>query len=117
MKILEMQKETQEDKKLSHEVENYILENYGDPDLNISILGQEFHMTPAYLSAIYKKQTGKSLLDFINQIRVEKAEALLIEGRSVVETAQIAGFRDSGTFIRVFKKKRGVTPGQLKRNL
>lgn len=117
VKILEMQKETQEDKKLSHEVENYILENYGDPDLNISILGQEFHMTPAYLSAIYKKQTGKSLLDFINQIRVEKAEALLIEGRSVVETAQIAGFRDSGAFIRVFKKKRGVTPGQLKRNL
>lgn len=116
-KILEKQKENQDDKKLSREIEEYILINYNNPDLNISILGQEFHMTPAYLSAIYKKQTGGSLLDYINHIRIEKAEEYLAEGRSVVEIAQNVGFRDSGAFIRVFKKKRGVTPGQLKQNV
>lgn len=116
-KMAEMQKATEEDRKLGRKIEEYIQENYNDPDLNISILGLQFHMTPAYLSAIYKKQAGRSLLDYINQVRIERAEALLMEGRSVVDTAQLVGFRDSGAFIRVFKKKKGVTPGQLKRNI
>lgn len=115
-KILDMQTEKQEDRKLSREIEAYIQENYGNQDLNISILGQEFHITPAYLSVIYKKQTGRSLLDYINQVRIEQAEVLLAEGRSVVDTAGLVGFRDSGAFIRVFKKKRGMTPGQLKKS-
>lgn len=71
-------------------------------------------MTPAYLSSIYKKGTGESLLKFINQTRIDEAERLLSEGVSVVEVAERAGFRDSSTFIRIFKKYTGVTPGQLK---
>ena len=86
-----------------------------DPDLNISITSQHFDMTPAYLSSIYKKQTGGSLLDYINTMRIEHAKELLEEGKSVVEAAELTGFRDSGTFIRAFKKKYGITPGQLKK--
>lgn len=114
-KIGSIQKDTDEDRKMSRKIEAYIQENYGDPDLNISILGQQFHMTPAYLSGIYKKQTGNGLLDYINQVRIEHAEELLRQGASVVEVAQKVGYRDSGAFIRVFKKKKGMTPGQLKK--
>lgn len=71
-------------------------------------------MTPAYLSSIYKKCTGDSLLKFINQTRIDEAERLLAEGISVVEAAERVGFRDSSTFIRTFKKFTGATPGQLK---
>lgn len=93
----------------------YIESEYHDPDLNISQTGFHFDMTPAYLSAMFKKQTGKSLLKYINTVRVEAAKELLAQGTSVVETAEKVGFRDSRTFIRVFKEYTGVTPGQMKK--
>lgn len=100
--------------RLCGEVWNYIQENYSDPDLNISMLGQHFHMTPAYLSSIFKKQTGESLLKVIVQTRVHAAEKMLSMGVSVAEAGERVGFRDSSTFIRTFKKYTGVTPGQIK---
>lgn len=114
-KIQQIQKETAQDQALSKKIQEYIQENYQDADLNISITGQHFDLTPAYLSSIYKKQTGGSLLDYINTVRITHAEQFLEQGYSVVEVAQMSGFRDSGAFIRTFKKKKGITPGQLKR--
>lgn len=93
----------------------YVKENFTDPDLNISIASQHFRMTPSYLSSLYKKQTGKSLLEFINTVRIDFAERLLKEGCSVADAAEQSGFRDSAGFIRAFKKKKGITPGQLKK--
>lgn len=99
---------------LSARVMEYIQDNYQDPDLNISQTGLHFHMTPAYLSMLFKKQTGDSLLKYISQVRVDAAKKLLEEGKSVTEVADMVGFRDCSTFIRVFKKATGVTPGQIK---
>lgn len=116
-KIHEAQKDSSQDKGLSKKVQQYIQENFRDADLNVSLTGQHFHMTPSYLSSIYKKQTGDSLLEYLNQVRLDEAERLLAQGMSVAEVAEKAGFRDSTYLIRVFKKKRGVTPGQIKQNL
>ncbi len=114
-KVTALQKEKSQDRTLSKKVQKYIQEHYSDPDLNISITSDRFDLTPAYLSSIYKKQTGESLLEYINHVRLARAEELLEQGCSVVEVAAMSGFRDSSTFIRVFKKKKGMTPGQLKK--
>ena len=113
-KIRSARQATADNFNLSKEVEAYIDEHFSDPDLNISITSQHFDRSPAYLSGIYKKQTGRSLLDYINRKRISFAEELLKEGVSVVEAAERSGFRDSGGFIRTFKRYRGITPGQLK---
>lgn len=112
--IAGIRQSTAENYNLSREVEAYIDEHYTDPDLNISIASQQFDRTPAYLSSIYKKQTGRSLLEYINVKRIDHAEELLKAGASVVEAASQSGFRDSGGFIRIFKRYRGITPGQMK---
>lgn len=111
------QKENEDDTMFSQKVKSYILENYQDPDLNISQTGLAFQITPAYLSSLFKSQTGESLLDYINHTRVSKAKILLQEGHSIVEIAQMVGYRNSSSFIRVFKKIEGVTPGQLKKTM
>lgn len=99
---------------LCDRVEQYIRENYADPDLNISQVGQHFDMTPTYLSAQFKKETGVALLAYISNVRVEAAKQLLTKGLSVAKIAEQTGYRDSGSLIRVFKKVTGMTPGQYK---
>ena len=113
--IRQIRMQASSDHIFSQKVEMYVKENFTDPDLNISIASQHFRMTPSYLSSLYKKQTGKSLLEFINTVRIDFAERLLKEGCSVADAAEQSGFRDSAGFIRAFKKKKGITPGQLKK--
>ena len=100
---------------LLEEILAYITDNFTNPDLNISQIAFEFKMTPTYLSAVFKKQTGKSILDVIKQMRLEYAKELIAQDLSVAEVAEKAGFRESSTFIRAFKTSTGVTPGQMKK--
>lgn len=97
------------------DVLDFIRANFKDPDLNISQIAMEFHMTPTYVSAVFKKQTGKSILDVIRQMRIEYAKELLESDMSVEDVAFAAGFRESSTFIRAFKNYHGITPGQMKK--
>lgn len=101
--------------KLCQNVYQFISEQFTDPDINLSQTALHFHMTPAYLSAIFRKQTGESIVDVIRQMRVKYAKTLLEEGLSVQEVSQQVGFRECATFIRIFKESTGVTPGQMKK--
>ncbi|MGB8454262.1 MAG: AraC family transcriptional regulator [Anaerocolumna sp.] len=115
--ILLKQSANESNKQLSRKIREYIEDNYQNPDLNISLTGLHFDITPAYISTLFKKQTGDSLLEYINAVRVKEAQNLLEQGISVVETAERVGFRNSGAFIRVFKKQTGITPGQMRKTL
>lgn len=105
------------DKALCDKVLEYIRENYSDPSMNISQTAFHFHLSPASLSTLYKNETGKSLLSTINEIRIEKAIELLKHGVSVAETAVQVGVPESSSFIRLFKKMVGTTPGKMKDSL
>ena len=108
------QKAKRDNRQFSVQVMDYVKENYQNPDLNISIAALHFGITPSYLSALFKEQTGQSLLDYINRMRIERVKELLIENYSLVEICEQTGFRSSGAMIRVFKKITGITPGQMK---
>ena len=97
------------------QVMKYVQQNFQDPDLNISITALHFDITPSYMSTLFKEQTGLSLLEYINNTRVERAKELLEEGKTLSEICTLTGFRSSGALIRVFKKTTGVTPGQMKK--
>jgi AraC-like DNA-binding protein len=102
------------DHRLSEKIKNYVDENFTDPNINVSITSYHFNMTSYYLATIFKQETGKNLLEYINTLRVEEGKNLLKEGCEVSEAAVKCGFRNAGAFIRVFKKFTGVTPGQYK---
>lgn len=111
------QAESNADKELCRKVRDYVYDNYESYELNISQTAQHFRISPSNLSAIYKRETGKSLLKEINDIRIEKAIEFLRAGYSVVETAEKVGISESSSFIRLFKKHVGITPGQMKTHL
>lgn len=105
------------DRLLCDKVLEYVRENYGDSALNISQTAFHFHMSPANLSATYKNEMGKSLLTVINEVRIEKAIEFLKQGCTVAETAERVGIPESSSFIRLFKKQVGTTPGKIKDSL
>ncbi|MDD7739345.1 MAG: helix-turn-helix transcriptional regulator [Fusicatenibacter sp.] len=100
--------------RLSQEILEYVSHNFRDPELNVSGIGQHFEMSANYLSTVFHKETGKKLVETIARMRVDEASRLLKKGENVNKAGEEAGFRDTTTFIRTFKKYMGKTPGQLK---
>jgi AraC-like DNA-binding protein len=113
-KISEERMNSDKDNDLSRMIDQYIEKEYANPDLNVSMIGDKFDLTPSYLSSLYKRKTGRSILDQINTVRIRQATELLNENCSVLDAAMKTGYRDSGSFIRVFKKKMGITPGSVR---
>ncbi|MBD0381396.1 AraC family transcriptional regulator [Paenibacillus sedimenti] len=101
--------------KLVEEVTAYIENNYNNPNLNVTMIGNHFDRKATYLSKLFKDYAGEGLLDTINKVRIEKSKQLMMQrDQSVGDAASCVGFNDINAFIRVFKKMEGITPGRYK---
>lgn len=94
-------------------ITDYVATHYRDCSMGISGMADDFGMNPIYLSHCFKEQTGESLLDYIARFRIGKSEELIRSGCNVREVAERVGYGSSNTFIRVFKKYEGTTPGRF----
>lgn len=75
------------------------------------------HISPTYLSRVFKRETGSSMVDFLNRIRIEKSKELLMNDKiRLIEVALQCGFESQSYFNRMFKQLSGMTPQQY-RNL
>ncbi len=84
-------------------------------DLTLGKLAKLQNVSPAYLSALFKKETGRTLTDYVNQKRVDFAKTLLLSTDLQIQTiAQHCGILDIHYFSRVFKKYTGVTPKEYR---
>ena len=91
----------------------YIENNYFDTELNLNSVSSYFSLSPSYLSKKFKDKYGKSVNDYIYEVRIGHAKKLLSDAHlKVSEVAQMTGFLDSSAFIRVFKKYVGTTPSR-----
>lgn len=80
-------------------------------DLRLQTLAKLQGLSPGYLSALFHKETGTTLVDFINRRRVDLAKHLLVTTKLQVQTiAQHCGIMDVHYFSKVFKKYTGKTP-------
>lgn len=96
-------------------VTRYVEDNYGDPNLNVNAIGERFDLKGSYLSKLFKNQTGEGLLDCIHKFRIGQAKELIrTKNESISEISRMVGYNDAATFIRVFKKYEGITPGKFK---
>lgn len=96
---------------------DYISNNY-NMDVSLSVVAEKFGLSNYQLSKLFKKATGENFIDYLSRIRIEKSKTLMLESeRSIYEIAESVGYTNVQTFIRVFKKLEGTTPGQFKEDI
>lgn len=100
---------------LMQQVKTYIDENYMY-ELSLDSVGDILNISPAYLSSQFKKYLHIGFLDYLTEVRIQAACALLADPlRSTAEVAGMVGYEDANYFARAFKKRTGQTPTQYRR--
>jgi YesN/AraC family two-component response regulator len=91
---------------------NYIQKNIYTPELlRTDVLSKHFSISESYLGKYFKKHTGDTLQEYINNHRVRLIEARLkFSDRRINEIAGEFGFTDESHFNKFFRKHRGVSP-------
>ena len=114
-------RQVREDREESGTVENlkkvlqYIGEHYGSP-IRLSELAELVNMNEQYFCRYFKKNIGKTITEYINMIRVEKAATALAETEDkIIDIASACGFDNIGYFIRRFKKEKDMTPSEYRK--
>ncbi len=109
-------RQTSEDgnESLADKVRLYVEEHFADPALNITYLSDIFHRNPQTISRVFRARMGKGLLDYINEVRVEKAREIIRQTDASLETvASQVGFSSVRTFRRAFVKQFGILPSSI----
>ncbi|RJX39015.1 helix-turn-helix domain-containing protein [Paenibacillus pinisoli] len=92
----------------------YLQENYADR-VTLDELAELLDCSVSYLSRKFKQTVGKSPIDYMIALRIDKAKELLLNTDATLqEIAESVGFSDDSYFNRMFKKHVGLSLGQFK---
>lgn len=86
-----------------------------DPALSLHKLARHVAISPSYISQTLNETIGKSFFDYVNQMRVEYAKPLIIEGKETILAISLrAGFNARSSFYKAFKLETGHTPSAFR---
>ncbi len=93
---------------------DYIRKNYMFK-ISLNDISEHVNLSVSYLSKIFKEETGKSISEYINIVKVENSKLLLLDNDiPLIEVSYLAGFDDQSYFTKVFKRNTGTTPGRFR---
>lgn len=99
-----------------HTVQNYVRQHYAE-DLSLEFLAGMVYLSPAYLSRLFKRETGETLSAYVQNVRIEQAKTLLrTTSLKTYEVAERVGIPDPVYFSRIFKKVTGIKPRDFRRD-
>jgi len=94
---------------------HYIHLNLGQ-NLTVNRLAEEFDVSAGYISKQFKSETGSTIINYIMDLRAEKAAELLIStNHTVQDISAYIGYIDNNYFVKVFKSRHGMTPTEYRK--
>lgn len=101
---------------LTKKIRDYVNGNYDNKNLSVAMIAENMNISASYLTRYFKKQTGLTVIELIQQTRILRAKELIENQNDLIisEVADKTGFYNSIALIRVFKKLEGITPGRYK---
>lgn len=112
--------ETQADSKtvLAHKAETYIRNNYSDSELSLNDVAEKLHVSPVYLSILFKKIKQVTFSDFLSEIRMEAARELVEHtGLKTYEIGERVGYVNANYFSCLFKRRYHVSVSEHRKNI
>ncbi len=93
----------------------YIETHYSAP-ITLENLAREAGMNPKYFCRFFRSITHQTPMGYVNMYRIERASQMLLETRlPLITIGMECGFNDSSNFIKVFRKYKGMTPNQYRK--
>lgn len=94
-----------------------LLYQHHKEERSVSFYAQKMHLTSKYLTTIVRKQTGKSILVWINEAVIAQAKSLLkTTNLSIMEITDVLNFSEPSLFCRFFKRHTDMTPSEYRGN-
>lgn len=91
-------------------------QNYANSDISLRSLADRYRMSPAYLSRLFLERRKVRYSDFLFDVRMQNARATLVrEDVRIKDLCAMVGYRNPNVFIKAFRKRFGVSPGEFKR--
>ncbi|WP_310821128.1 AraC family transcriptional regulator [Stratiformator vulcanicus] len=95
---------------------HYISQHFRNPNLSHEELASHACMNPSAFSRFFKQSTGKTLTEYLNELRIGLACRLLMDSdMSILDVSLEAGFANVSYFNRRFRESRGMTPREYRR--
>ncbi len=94
----------------------YYIKTHFSHYLTLTEIARYVKTNASYLSSMFKEETGLSVRNYINKVRLDTAQKLLLDtDKTVIQIAGEVGFEDVRYFTRVFKQSLGCTPTEYRR--
>lgn len=102
-------------KKIIEIVKDYIHSHYSQ-EISLKCLADYVHLSPNYLSDLFKNEVGKNYIDYLIEVRINAAKKFLSQHDiKVYEVGHRVGYDDPASFNRAFKKIVSVSPAEYKK--
>ncbi|MFE5323895.1 helix-turn-helix transcriptional regulator [Paenibacillus sp. NPDC056579] len=110
-----IQNKTEDQDPITRFVIDY-LDSHLHEDITLDLMADKLNITPGYLSTYFKEKTGMNFSDYLNDIRIQRAKQLLQNVElKIQEVAANVGYQNANSFIRMFKRYSGITPGEYRK--
>ncbi|MDY5513115.1 MAG: AraC family transcriptional regulator [Eubacteriales bacterium] len=84
--------------------------------LTLEAICGSLYLSPQYVCSVFKQQEGITILDYITDYRIAVAKELLLNNRYQINDVMLmVGYNDAKYFVKVFRKKTGVTPSEYRK--
>lgn len=96
-------------------IQNYINNNYHNPDLGLSKISDEFRISENYFSYLFKKEVSENFSTYLERLRMAKAKEMVMDSdNSLSDLYRYLGYNNAASFRRAFKKNFGVSPKEMR---
>lgn len=101
---------------LGAKIEQYLQQHYAEKSLSVNQIAEHLYFENSYIRRVFKMQTGKTIIQRLEEIRIEKARELLAEGTyKNSEVAELTGYCDQYYFSKRFKLFCGCSPSEYQK--
>ena len=93
------------------------VDSHPDQSVTVDAIAKMFYLSPSWLTHMFRRKMGISLMRYAEQKRILYAQKLISEGTPPTKAAELCGYENYSTFFRQYKKRLGISPREHKSHI